>query len=298
MVLPLYSQSMAQFGLKISKAEEPDKTPYTVYYPHTRPHTDRQWTQEYLQLISIDPGRKNYAFRIERRYHNGWITPVAFAKGDMPISTVEGDTTTTTIYQALTAFLNQYQQFYQDCHYIIIERQLPQNYKATRIAQHTISYFSLRLENAPLLPAIIEVSPQLKGKILGAPRGLPNKELKKWAVDTAHALLRTRKDDFSLRVLTGVSKKDDLSDTVCQAEALFIAWGYAATKPPPTNLTLSVMRPTVTTLAVIPAATMSLAEEEAPPPPIKAQRTSMVALLQTAPTRPTTTGLTLRVQPQ
>jgi hypothetical protein len=288
---------MAQFGLKIAKSEEPDKTPYTVYYPHSKPYTDRKWTQDYVQLVSIDPGRKNYAFRIERRYYNGWITPVAFAKADLPVSTVEGDTTTTTTYQSITEFLNRYQQFYHDCHYIIIERQLPQNYKATRIAQHTISYFSLRLENAPLLPAIVEVSPHLKGKVLGAPRGLPNKALKEWAVGVAHTLLQTRRDDFSLGIINANTKQDDLSDTVCQAEALLIAWGYPATKvPPPVGTTAAT--PAITRLAIIPAATLSLVEDEAPPPSIRTQILNIVDLLQTAPTRAPVQTLTLKIQPQ
>lgn len=277
---------MAQFGLKLSKSEQADKTPYTVYYPHNKPHTERKWTQDYIQVVSIDPGRKNYAFRIERRYFNGWITPIVFDKVDLPASTIEGETTTTPTYQALTTFLNRFQSFYPDCHYIIIERQLPQNYKTTRLAQHTISYFSLRLEDAPLLPAIVEVSPSLKGKVLGAPRGLPNKELKKWAVDVARALLQTRRDDFSIGVLNGVTKKDDLSDTVCQAEALFITWGYPPTTAPPgTGVTLTMQ----------PAEVLN---EPAPPAPIAKQCANILSITQTAPIRPTHKTLMLNVQPR
>jgi len=132
----------------------------------------------------------------------------------------------------LTNFLDKYREFYDGCHFIIIERQLPQNYKATRIAQHTISYFSLFLANKPLLPAIVEISPQMKGKILGAPKGISDKQLKTWAVEEARRLLQIRQDDFSLAVLNKfATKQDDLSDTICQAEALFIAWGYPATQP-------------------------------------------------------------------
>lgn len=219
---------MSYFGLKITKSQQPDKTPYTIYYPHTRPLTERLWQEPYYQIVSIDPGRVNYAFRIERRYHDGRVTPVAFDKQSFPASKIEGDTTTTYVYQALTEFLNKYREYYEGCHYIIIERQLPQNYKATRVAQHTISYFSLILHNAPLLPAIVEVSPSLKGKMLGAPPGTSDKQLKDWAVVKARELLTLRGDEWSLGVLNHfASKQDDLSDTVCQAEALFIAWGYS-----------------------------------------------------------------------
>lgn len=225
---------MSHFGLKINKSESPDKTPYTIYYPHTTPSTERKWTQPYYQVVSIDPARKNYALRIERRYHNGWITPVVFDKTAIESIQQEGDTTICNTYQMLTAFLSKYEQFYDDCHFIVIERQLPQNYKATRIAQHSISYFSIRLHNRPLLPSIVEVDPKLKGRILGAPKGINDKQLKSWAVEKARELLTTRLDDFSLGVLNHFrNKQDDLSDTVCQIEALFICWGFPPTRSPP-----------------------------------------------------------------
>ena len=227
---------MARFGPKTSKGESIDKTPYTIYYPHTIPITERKWTQPYYQVISIDPARKNYAFRIERRYHNGWIAPVVFDKTAIDGTKQEGDTTVSETYELLTAFLDKYQQFYNDCHFVIIERQLPQNYKATRIAQHSISYFSIRLHNLPLLPAVIEVDPKLKGKILGAPKNITDKQLKTWAIEKARELLTIRKDTFSLGVLDHFrNKQDDLSDTVCQAEAVFICWGFPNTQSPPSG---------------------------------------------------------------
>lgn len=225
---------MAHFGLKIPKSQSPDKTPYTVYYPHSIPVDQRRWTQSYYQFCSIDPAGKNYALRIERRYHNGWITPVVFDKMTVQASSWAGDTLVCDTYQVLTSFLDRYVEFYKDCHFIVIERQLPQNYKATRIAQHTISYFSMRLHNNPLLPAVIEVDPKLKGKLLGAPKGISDKQLKAWAVEKARELLNIRKDQFSLGVMTHFrNKQDDLADVVCQIEALIICWGLPITGPPP-----------------------------------------------------------------
>ncbi len=236
---------MSHFGLKISKSESPDKTPYTVYYPHTISSTERKWTQGYHQVVSIDPARKNYALRIERRYDNGWITPLVFDKTSIESFVEEGTTTVCNTYQVLTEFLSKYKQFYDDCHFIIIERQLPQNYKATRIAQHSISYFSIYLNNKPLLPSIVEVDPKLKGKILGAPKNITDKQLKTWAIEKARELLAMRQDTFSLEVLDHFrNKQDDLSDTVCQIEAVFICWGFSPTNAPSnipsTKLSLSI----------------------------------------------------------
>jgi len=226
---------MSHFGLKIKKSESPDKTPYTVYYPHSIPITERKWTQPYYQFVSIDPaGKKNYAMRIERRYNNGWITPVVFDK--VPIYSIrqEGETLIKNTFEVLTEFLTKYQEFYEDCHFIIIERQLPQNYQATRVMQHTITYFSLKLHNKILLPAIIEVDPKLKGKALGAPKGINEKQLKVWSVEKSRELLIMRKDDFSLKVLDHFrTKQDDLADTIAQIEAICCVWGFPLTGIPP-----------------------------------------------------------------
>jgi hypothetical protein len=133
-------------------------------------------------------------------------------------------------YQELTKFLRQYEEFFLKCHYIVIERQLPQNYKATRIAQHSISYFSILLQDNALLTAIVEIDPKLKGKMLGAPKGISSTQLKSWAIEKARELLTAREDISSLKVLDQFYRKqDDLSDTVCQIEALFACWGLPLT---------------------------------------------------------------------
>lgn len=230
---------MSNFGgLKIPKTQAPQTTPYCVLYSHTIPHTERKWhEQDYYQVVSIDPAQKNFAMRIERRYHNGKIIPIMFDKVAVFDIKLEGDTTVNNTYQQLTYFLEKYNQFYDDCHFIIIERQLPQNYQAVRISQHAISYFSIKLHNKPLLPSIIEVNPQLKGKMLGAPKGINPKQLKTWAVEKGRELLTLRNDTFSLEVLYCFkNKQDDLCDTVCQIEALMICWGFPLT---PTTITSS-----------------------------------------------------------
>lgn len=225
---------MAQFGNRINKSERPDKTSYTLYYPHTILSERQKWDQPYIQLVSIDPARKNYALRIERRYFNGWIKTIVFIKVSIDSIKEENDITVNNTYQELTYFLDRYKEFYNNCHYIIIERQLPANYKATRIAQHTIAYFSIHLHNSVLLPYIVEINPKLKGKMLGAPKGLSDSQLKSWAVEKGHELFNIRKDNYSLEILKHFkNKQDDLCDTACQAEAFMILLGYLATVPPP-----------------------------------------------------------------
>jgi hypothetical protein len=222
---------MSHFAKKIPKSQEPDKSLHIIYYPHTIPYTERKWNQNYYQVLSIDPGKiKNFSYRIERRYHNGKIVPIVFDKIDFESITQEGTTTINNSYQVLTDFLNKYNKFYDECHFFIIEKQLPNNYQAVRVSQHVISYFSIMMHNKPLLPAIIEVDSRLKGKYLGAPKGIGDKQLKTWSVEKARYLLNLRNDIFSLQVLDCFkNKQDDLCDTVCQIEALMVYWGLPLT---------------------------------------------------------------------
>ena len=227
---------MSHFGLKINKTQSPDKTPYTVYYTHNIPVTERKWIQPYYQIISIDPAQKNFAFRIERRYHNGWIVPIVFNKVAVKSSEETAGILINNTYKVLTSFLDKYKEYYDDCHFIVIERQLPQNYQAVRISQHAISYFSMKLQDRPLLPSIIEIDAKLKGRMLGGPKGSADGDLKRWAVEKARELLTIRQDHFSLSVLDHFrTKQDDLADTVCQVEALFICWGFLPTIIPPST---------------------------------------------------------------
>lgn len=230
---------------KLPKSQQPDKAPFTLYTPAGA------WTNAPggIQVCSIDPAGKNFALRVERWLPGGRVIPLAFEKAD-----VRGDAgcgpdppgaqAVCTTYGKITALFEAHTAILAECHVFIIERQLPHNYRACRIAQHTLSYFILRYADGPLHPTIVEVDPKLKGRELGAPKGLTERQLKSWAVDAARARLAFRGDAWSLWIMDrNRRKQDDLADTVCQIEALFALWGIApptsAPMPPPTSFTLA-----------------------------------------------------------
>jgi hypothetical protein len=230
------------------KKAQPKKTekqglPYLIHYPHTQEETARKWDQNYRQIVSIDPAVKNYGLRVERRYFNGWITTVVFDKVSLVVNKEEDNIA--NMCCRLTRILDQYREIYEECHLILIEGQLPQNYKPSRISQHTISYFSFLLRDKPLLPAILEVDSKLKGKILGAPKGINENQLKAWSVVKGRELLEIRRDTFGLQVLDHYKKKqDDLCDTICMSEAVCVYLGWEETSPPP--------RPVIINLIILP----------------------------------------------
>lgn len=199
--------------------------------------------QDFYQFVSIDPASKNYAIRIERRYHSGHIVTLAFDKVDVRGYTDESTMICQT-YSNITALLDRYSSMYADCHFIVVEKQMPHNYRALRIAQHTLTYFLVRLGSCPIIPVVIELDPQLKGRQLGAARDLNQNQLKAWAVGKARDLFHLSHDLASLKVMDQYrTKQDDLADTKCMIEALCSLWGLPLTSEPPPLITLKITRP-------------------------------------------------------
>lgn len=207
------------------KAQKPKKSetqtlePLTFFYPHSKPETERDWASKpYYQVTSIDPAIDNYAIRVERWYKDEkQIIPLFFDKISLPKE--EGFEKCCV---NLSNYLDKYLNLFIESNYIICEKQMAINYNSTRISQHTISYFMLRLKDNELLTSIIELCPKLRLNMLGAPKGMNYFERKKWVTEKCFEILQERGDEISLLILNDCKKKDDLADTVCQVKGLFI----------------------------------------------------------------------------
>jgi hypothetical protein len=140
--------------------------------------------------------------------------------------TPDGDTD--TLYCEIIAFLDSYLELLQKCHYVLLERQLPNNYQSVRISQHTLTYLLLRLRDAKYLPILVEVHPSLKGKMLSAPKNTNSHGLKKWAVSKAIDICEQRGEEYSANAIRkergakAQTKGDDLADTILQIEAIMM----------------------------------------------------------------------------
>lgn len=234
---------------KTPKTEQIDNTPFTLYRPHTKNDAERDWSQGYYQAVSIDPSRKNYGFRIERRYHTGKIETLIYRRFTLEYvldqSNIPSDNNNAGqqkkktnakkkpdmlyVFDVLTGILDYHSKYYQDCHFIVIERQLPFNYRSFRIFQHTLSYFLIKLKDAPLLPQIMELDSKLKSHQLAPGEDFTKNALKKWSVKKCEELLKLRNDTLGLELFNQQRKQDDLADTVCQLEALFKYLGLPLT---------------------------------------------------------------------
>jgi hypothetical protein len=220
------------FTTKIPKSQRPSKAPFTIYKLHSVDvSTHRSWNDSHVKVVSIDPAIVNLAIRVERRPRvtSGKITTELFEKLNLKESKTDEEMMDST-FDMLSDYLLQHLDLFRTCHYVIIERQLPTNYKAVRISTHALSFFLYYLKDSPLLPIVLEVDPKLKGKMLGATTS-NEKDLKKWAVQVATDLLEQRGDHDALQILSSYKKKDDLSDTVIQIEALFAYLELPLTAP-------------------------------------------------------------------
>lgn len=220
---------------RVPKSQQGEKSLYTAYDPHTN-SKNRNWEGEYLKVVSIDIGWKNFCIRVEKRPMKDPYKPITAELYErLSIMNKKGTENTLEsamlcpVYDVLTSYLDEHLELFKQCHYVIIERQLPVNYYAVRISQHTISYFLIKLKDTPLLPLILEIDSKLKTIQLDAPTGMNKREVKQWSEKKAEELLNKRKDAYSLSILKKSKKKDDLADTVCQIEALFNYFGYPLT---------------------------------------------------------------------
>lgn len=203
---------------KICKREKPDDTSYTLLNSTTVKRAEWPDRMSYYNVMSLDPATKNFAIRVERRWANGKVETVMFDKYNFVL---DDPVMTNLSYERGLDHFKKLFNIAKDCHYILSERQLPQNYKAVRMSQHVLSTLMMATMDCSVKPVIIEVNSQLKGRQLGAPRGCRDKELKKWSVEIGTELLIFRDDQYALSILKKTKKKDDLCDTVLQAEALF-----------------------------------------------------------------------------
>ena len=226
------------FQRRTPKTQQPYKSVYVGHNPHMVSLHKRKWPDR-IRVISVDPGVTHYAIRVEERNikRDDIIKTLLYDKIGLKKDEQELDKDNVCpVYSYISNYLDQYRELFKTCHMVIIEKQLPVNYRAVRMSQHTLTYFTILLKDIePQLAMFFEVNPTLKGRELGVPPNLNERGLKLWAVDKTRELLTDRNDVEGLEILNRKvkgrkEKKDDLADVVCQIEALFSYFDWPLTK--------------------------------------------------------------------
>lgn len=222
------------FQQKIPKSQQPDKTSYTVYNCHDCVVDGHEFYRgkNIIRILSIDPGLRNFCFRIEvRDYLNRTITPLAYEKYDLTGSTESNKVRIDYIYRNVITLLNRFYNIINECDLVIIERQMITNYKMIRFSQHIISYLMVKLNNNPIKTIIMEIDSKLKSQQLKAPKFIDKRDVKKWSIQKAIELATIRSDYTSLNIINTAkgAKKDDFADTLVQIESFLMLFNLPTT---------------------------------------------------------------------
>lgn len=212
---------------------------------------------EKIWIAAIDPGKNNFAFIVEEidieqmkqlprvmkknRYEidntpsEEWAEALENIAGLGRTIVVENKNVTTgssekrknlldkQVFLNLTNLLDQYEEYWDKCSYIVIEQQMSFGHKhntmAIKIAQHVYSYFIFKYGPFKFLH---EIPSYFKTQVLGAEKGLDKPARKKWAVAEARKIWEARRDSEVIAKLDKVRKRDDMSDCLLMTIAFAI----------------------------------------------------------------------------
>ena len=139
-------------------------------------------------------------------------------------------------YHNMTDLLDQYVDYWDQCDTFVIEKQMSfgkrHNTMALKLGQHCWSYFAFKYSR---FKEIVEFPAYHKTQILGAKKLEKNNKKgnlkytsidkparKKWSVEKAMDILKSRNDFDTIKNLTLTRKRDDLADVLCQLQAFKI----------------------------------------------------------------------------
>jgi hypothetical protein len=136
----------------------------------------------------------------------------------------------TEIFHNMVDHLDKYAEYWDKCQSFVIEMQMSfgknRNPMAVKLGQHCYSYFIFKYGR---FKKTIEFPAYHKTQVLGAPKKIIDKkgklvkmskpERKKWAVKEAALILEERGEIEVMDNIKTKSKKDDLSDVICQLQA-------------------------------------------------------------------------------
>ncbi len=224
------------------------KTPYIIFNPHTQQPCLAS-ENGLIYITTIDPGVKNCCIRCSA-YNptTGLSKTLTQSLINFTHASLVNEATTgmygieTSYYSAIFIVLEPFIPYFINSHYIGVESQLPINYDLVRMSQHIITYLMYAIRNKGHRPYIIELAPQLKSRMLGAPPKMTKPQLKEWARLKGIEILRNAGEDNVAHYLE-INKGDDHGDTICYEQVIIIILrGQLIYIPPPQNPDINQIR--------------------------------------------------------
>lgn len=218
-----------------------------------------------IWIASFDIGKKNFAFYIEeinlkelqeiknipkiKRYKTDGtctdefekIIKAVYMNGkkilikniDLTVDTDKNKYFDIEICHNLIDTLDNYEEYFDNVSYIIVEQQMSfgkkVNTMALKLGQHCESYFLFKYGRSK---EVIEFPSYYKTQVLGSEKmkkitktgkisytSVDKTKRKKWAIDEAIMILAEREDFNSLTEIISMKKADDVSDVIIQLQA-------------------------------------------------------------------------------
>lgn len=216
------------YGKQVKKSEKGDTTPIVFYKIDSKKPTvtfEQLKNKEFIYFLSIDPGTKNLALRIEKRKKHGELKKKLFEKLNIKYEIIQEDKTEVEFFDQLIDYTDQKINLILKLDVIIIERQPIINYRTARIMQHFITYFNIVFKNClrEFLPMMVDIRPELRRKWLKFPKNLNKNGIDQATKDIGRLFLEKQNDMESILILNKTGRKtDDLCVTVCQIETFLL----------------------------------------------------------------------------
>lgn len=193
--------------------------------PHTfkgqRPPKNR------ITVMTIDPGTKNCAIRAVTKTVTENTSTKELVFFDLIHPGKRGDCLYDCVIQTIEE-LKAMESTLVMCDYIVIEKQLVQNTDLIRQMQNLETAIMMITKDKGNQPIIVEVDARIKSIAFEkcaaeyereSTQAKRNRQTKLKSIDAAPVILREDNDEYSLRMISFSTKKDDLSDVCC--------WEYA-----------------------------------------------------------------------
>lgn len=216
------------YGLRVLKTEKLTGQGKIQTYHIDPDLMGKHWRiRDKINIISIDPGIKNLAILFETRYLHRPEIEIKFLKNYLVNMDVDKKDFGCTdmdnlfpLFMLIQNLLKDLYKFFSQADIMIVERQLPHNFKSRMVFNSIIN------ATMCLYPHIViyDIQPSAKTKVISDVK-LGPKEIKRQSIKIALQMMKKINDRATFEKIWNNRKADDMADVICQIEAFMDLWG-------------------------------------------------------------------------
>lgn len=202
---------------RFKKSTISGKKPYEIVHSHDVSNP-KKTDSNIITFAVIDPGSVNCGLYIaDYDVSNDILNPRLVQRLQFKVKGKSEDINIQ--YRNSVIILENYDNYFLECHYIVIETQIGFAFNNVKMGAHLRSYFMTKFRNKGNCAFIIEINSSDKIRMLGCDLK-EKKDYKKWSVTKALELLKDKyeRNETCIKELESKGKKDDKADVICIGE--------------------------------------------------------------------------------